>query len=151
MADTHIQLRNEGVVEFASYSNMKNAIDNLDDIAWMGVVFGLLKTEDEEVGGHDHLAAEADPGLDFAQGLQAAVTQEVALAVQADLSLEDLKANLQLIPNQDFVQNPKMLVRNQDPVLDLIWRDQNTSDKNDINFFLTSPLPKPTKELSFSK
>lgn len=99
----------------------------------MGVVFGLLKTEDEEVGGPDHLVAEADPGLDLAvdhvldlaQGLEAAATQEVALAVQADLSLEDLKANLQLIPNQDLVQNPKMLVLNQDPVLDLIRRDQS--------------------------
>lgn len=48
-ADAHKQHRNEGVVEFASYSDMKNAIDKLDDTELNGRRIRLV--EDKSGGG----------------------------------------------------------------------------------------------------
>jgi len=48
-ADAHKQRRNEGVVEFASYSDMKNAIDKLDDTELNGRRIRLI--EDRRRGG----------------------------------------------------------------------------------------------------
>jgi arginine/serine-rich splicing factor 4/5/6 len=42
-ADAHKQRRNEGVVEFASYSDMKNAIDKLDDTELNGRRIRLIE------------------------------------------------------------------------------------------------------------
>lgn len=47
-ADAHKQHRNEGVVEFASYSDMKNAIDKLDDTELNGRRIRLI--EDKSSG-----------------------------------------------------------------------------------------------------
>ncbi|KAK5644870.1 hypothetical protein RI129_006170 [Pyrocoelia pectoralis] len=48
-ADAHKQKRNEGVVEFASYSDMKNALDKLDDTELNGRRIRLV--EDRRRGG----------------------------------------------------------------------------------------------------
>ncbi|KAK4872236.1 hypothetical protein RN001_016360 [Aquatica leii] len=48
-ADAHKQRRNEGVVEFASYSDMKNAIEKLDDTELNGRRIRLV--EDRRRGG----------------------------------------------------------------------------------------------------
>ncbi|GFQ84982.1 serine-arginine protein 55 [Trichonephila clavata] len=42
-ADAHKQRQNEGVVEFASFSDMKNAIDNLDDTDLSGCRIKLIE------------------------------------------------------------------------------------------------------------
>lgn len=50
-ADAHKQHRNEGVVEFASYSDMKNAIDKLDDTELNGRRIRLIEDKSSKRGG----------------------------------------------------------------------------------------------------
>nr|CAH7762049.1 unnamed protein product [Callosobruchus chinensis] len=49
-ADAHKQHRNEGVVEFASYSDMKNAIDKLDDTELNGRRIRLVEDKSTKRG-----------------------------------------------------------------------------------------------------
>ncbi|KAF5284347.1 hypothetical protein FQR65_LT13593 [Abscondita terminalis] len=54
-ADAHKQRRNEGVVEFASYSDMKNAIEKLDDTELNGRRIRLV--EDRRKGRRTHTSS----------------------------------------------------------------------------------------------
>lgn len=49
-ADAHKQHRNEGVVEFASYSDLKNAIDELDDTELNGRKIRLVEDKSSKRG-----------------------------------------------------------------------------------------------------
>ncbi|KAL1474309.1 hypothetical protein MTO96_038071 [Rhipicephalus appendiculatus] len=67
-ADAHRLRRNEGVVEFATYSDMKNALDKLDNTDLSGRRIRLIRREKAQQGpvlGHAPAlgAAAAQPGL----------------------------------------------------------------------------------------
>lgn len=53
-ADAHKQRRNEGVVEFASYSDMKNAIEKLDDTELNGRRIRLVEDRRSRGGRRSH-------------------------------------------------------------------------------------------------
>ncbi|KAH0951827.1 hypothetical protein HN011_012168 [Eciton burchellii] len=80
-ADAHKQRRNEGVVEFATYSDLKNAIDKLDDTELNGRRIRLI--EDKRRG----IIVVLDPDQEVVAVHAAAV---VAAAV----------------PNQEHIRNP---------------------------------------------
>ncbi|PBC32748.1 Serine-arginine protein [Apis cerana cerana] len=114
-ADAHKQRRNEGVVEFATYSDLKNAIDKLDDTELNGRRIRLI--EDKRRGRRSRSSRVAV--------VLAAVAVAVAVPNQEHILNQNRNPNpnhlnvaeLDLNPNQETAQSRNL---SQSPNPDLV-------------------------------
>ncbi|KMQ96619.1 serine-arginine protein 55 [Lasius niger] len=117
-ADAHKQRRNEGVVEFATYSDLKNAIDKLDDTELNGRRIRLI--EDKRRGAAAALVATVAvarvPNLGHTRNPSPSLNPNLPSAVAHAQSPNQETAqsrNLSQSPNPDLVLGPRL--RGQSP------------------------------------
>ncbi|KAJ8912932.1 hypothetical protein NQ315_017263 [Exocentrus adspersus] len=107
-ADAHKQHRNEGVVEFASYSDMKNAIEKLDDTE-LNDVLGLTAAEADLVADlPDVLGLAAVLGV--APTRKASPGQDLGQAVQKQTETAQANRNLDPDPGPIHARSPLIVL-----------------------------------------
>ncbi|OAD54336.1 Serine-arginine protein 55 [Eufriesea mexicana] len=154
-ADAHKQRRNEGVVEFATYSDLKNAIDKLDDTELNGRRIRLI--EDKRRGRRSRSSrvvaapvvvvdAAAVPNQGHIPNQNPNPNPNLLNVAELDLNPNQETAqsrNLSQSPNPDLVLGPRLrgqspgrspnpkpsLPRNLLPEIDLVAKDREATGR----------------------